>query len=328
MRRTGLILLAALMVVPAAGLAQVLVYQTDFDSLTLGHTQNPALPGHDEWFSAYAVGPAFGEIQNTIANPGQALREYTDATSPQGQQTIDSRPLVDPNLNENPIVTLNVEFYCTSSNLNAANIYSASLMVRDHTHPGFNMIGFNLGGGNGQPKTTTGVGVVIYGFNGVNNNEYIPLTVGQTLAWDTWHTLEMVIDQVGDEYVSITVDGQTQDLTGNRLPYNWDGSAWVRGNLLQAFIAEVVPFGHPSGERTNDSTYWDNLSLTAAPLPCPGDCNCDGLINFDDIDPFVAVLGGATPCRFENCDVNGDGVINFDDIDPFVALLGSGAQCP
>ncbi|MEW6249685.1 MAG: hypothetical protein AB1716_03500 [Planctomycetota bacterium] len=66
----------------------------------------------------------------------------------------------------------------------------------------------------------------------------------------------------------------------------------------------------------------------AAPI-CRGDCNCDRFVNFDDINAFVAVLSGGTPCSFENCDVNGDGVINFSDINPFVALLSAGGgPCP
>ncbi|MEW6250173.1 MAG: M14 family zinc carboxypeptidase [Planctomycetota bacterium] len=59
-----------------------------------------------------------------------------------------------------------------------------------------------------------------------------------------------------------------------------------------------------------------------------GDMNCDGVVNFDDINPFVLALSdrnayeAAYPnCRWLNADVNGDGVVNFDDINPFVALL-------
>ncbi len=67
----------------------------------------------------------------------------------------------------------------------------------------------------------------------------------------------------------------------------------------------------------------------AAPPPCRGDCNCDGAVNFRDINPFVGVLGGAPPCNFDNCDINGDGAINFADINPFVALLSTGGgPCP
>ncbi|MBK9128690.1 MAG: alkaline phosphatase D family protein [Phycisphaerales bacterium] len=61
-----------------------------------------------------------------------------------------------------------------------------------------------------------------------------------------------------------------------------------------------------------------------------GDVDCSGCIDFDDIDAFVAALGGQAgyqaqypSCVWQYADVNGDGVVNFDDIDPFVALLGS-----
>jgi hypothetical protein len=60
-----------------------------------------------------------------------------------------------------------------------------------------------------------------------------------------------------------------------------------------------------------------------------GDLNCDGVVSFADIDPFVAALGGESAyaaafpgCRWLNADCNGDGQVNFADIDAFVALLG------
>ncbi len=66
------------------------------------------------------------------------------------------------------------------------------------------------------------------------------------------------------------------------------------------------------------------------PVFRPGDTNCDGVVNFDDIDPFVLSLSGQAgyDAQFPNCDwltadCNGDGTVNFDDIDAFVALIGS-----
>jgi hypothetical protein len=65
----------------------------------------------------------------------------------------------------------------------------------------------------------------------------------------------------------------------------------------------------------------------------PGDLNCDGVIDFDDIDAFVAALAGQESyeaqypgCDWMNADINGDGLVNFDDIDPFVALIAGGMQ--
>ncbi len=59
-----------------------------------------------------------------------------------------------------------------------------------------------------------------------------------------------------------------------------------------------------------------------------GDLNCDGAIDFGDINPFVLALSGpagyheAYPtCDRLLADINSDGAVNFADINPFVALL-------
>ena len=62
-----------------------------------------------------------------------------------------------------------------------------------------------------------------------------------------------------------------------------------------------------------------------------GDLNCDGVLDFGDINPFVMRLCDppAYESAFPNCDilngdVNGDGRVDFDDINPFVTLLCGG----
>jgi hypothetical protein len=62
-----------------------------------------------------------------------------------------------------------------------------------------------------------------------------------------------------------------------------------------------------------------------------GDLNCDGAINFDDVNAFVLALSdpagyhAAYPtCGYLLADINGDGAVTFDDIDPFVAILSGG----
>lgn len=59
-----------------------------------------------------------------------------------------------------------------------------------------------------------------------------------------------------------------------------------------------------------------------------GDMNCDGEVNFGDINPFVlamtlpSIYESAYPdCCYNNADCNGDGIVDFGDINPFVALL-------
>ena len=72
------------------------------------------------------------------------------------------------------------------------------------------------------------------------------------------------------------------------------------------------------------------VNLSATPLPL-GDVNCDGAVNFADIDPFVLALTDPLTYAqsYPECDsllgdVNDDGALNFGDIDPFVALLTGG----
>lgn|GEM_PF-3868735 len=62
----------------------------------------------------------------------------------------------------------------------------------------------------------------------------------------------------------------------------------------------------------------------------PGDLNCDGAVNFDDIDPFTLALGNKPgyEAQYPNCnwrlaDINGDFRVNFNDVNLFVAALGS-----
>jgi hypothetical protein len=60
-----------------------------------------------------------------------------------------------------------------------------------------------------------------------------------------------------------------------------------------------------------------------------GDLNCDGVVDFDDINPFVLALSdpaayaAAYPtCNILTGDCDQNGQVDFDDINPFVALLG------
>ena len=62
-----------------------------------------------------------------------------------------------------------------------------------------------------------------------------------------------------------------------------------------------------------------------------GDVNCDGSVDFFDIDPFLLALfdpaayAAAYP-GCDNADISGDGNVDFFDIEPFLACLFAG--CP
>ncbi len=61
-----------------------------------------------------------------------------------------------------------------------------------------------------------------------------------------------------------------------------------------------------------------------------GDLDCNGAVDFFDIDPFVSALSGPAvyyavhpTCEYFNGDCDGDGLVTFFDIDPFVTVLSS-----
>lgn len=105
-----------------------------------------------------------------------------------------------------------------------------------------------------------------------------------------------------------------------------------RAEINYAAIAADVPAfsirnEHPlDPEQPNDG---GNLELFLALGPITGDMDCDGDVDFDDINPFVLALSGeagyeaAYPdCQWLNGDTDGDGDVDFDDINGFVGLIG------
>lgn len=63
---------------------------------------------------------------------------------------------------------------------------------------------------------------------------------------------------------------------------------------------------------------------------CVGDLNCDGQVDFGDINPFVLRLSSPAAyaaqypgCLDANGDINGDASVDFGDINPFVTLLST-----
>jgi hypothetical protein len=101
------------------------------------------------------------------------------------------------------------------------------------------------------------------------------------------------------------------------LPVDWvdlDGD----GDLL-----EPVPYDLDDHPRVARFT----VDMGSYEIPF-GDLNCDGSVNFGDINPFVLALSNASGwqvanpgCEFLYGDINADGSVGFGDINPFVALL-------
>ena len=107
----------------------------------------------------------------------------------------------------------------------------------------------------------------------------------------------------------------------------YDGLAWSLIDVPGALetVVEGIEGNRVVGYYL-DVYYQGHGFLTTASRR--GDVNCDGRVDFDDINPFVQILSdlagwqAAHPeCPWQNGDCNRDGVVNFADISPFVALL-------
>jgi hypothetical protein len=242
--------------------SRISVYKQNFNSLSAGPTQPfPGAARQDGWYRQLAIDPAYGEIESNIALGRKALHEFTSSTLGGPVQTIDMRLITPPDLSRYPRITLQANFYAHTSDLNAANTYSAGLAVRGGPHPGFEILGFRVNSGNGPTKEAAGVNVGLARFNGADNNEPVALTVGQNLAWNAWHVVKLVVDQETDRYVSIEVDGKVQDISLNVLPRSKTApNVWERGQLMQNILAEIVPNSGYGGS-SEDDIYWDNLKI-------------------------------------------------------------------
>ncbi len=72
----------------------------------------------------------------------------------------------------------------------------------------------------------------------------------------------------------------------------------------------------------SDSARW-RAAITEGRVFARGDCNWDGVVNFNDLNPFVRELSAPGASRREFCpaDLNADGRVDAADINPFVSLL-------
>ena len=132
--------------------------------------------------------------------------------------------------------------------------------------------------------------------------------------------------------LTLTATATAQDLAIDWWTIDGGGDLWTVGGdfELSGTIGQpdagVVMTG---GDFALIGGFWATPTAPTPPPICLGDCDCDGVIDFNDINALVAVLSGGDPCRFGNVDVNGDGLIDFDDINPFVEILsGSSGPCP
>jgi hypothetical protein len=115
---------------------------------------------------------------------------------------------------------------------------------------------------------------------------------------------------------------------------NWPASWWkyelssdYGGTWTESFVGagmRILQDGDTDGWVAVEGEDWTSVPVT----PVLGDLNCDGALDFGDINPFVLALSSPAAyaqyypgCSLYNADINGDGSVNFGDINPFVALF-------
>jgi hypothetical protein len=209
-------------------------------------------------------------------------------------------------------------------------------------YTGSNVYGYNLSGGNLEGWPWKGV---IAGPIDTTGQHDLRLT---HWSWLTGPEYQSDMDAM----VGVSVDGVNWTMVWRR-PYGQLHSGWNRvGHDIS--ILDDEPAAYVCWSMRVPPEYapiwgggWniDDIEITAvdcsqncATFWQPGDMDCDGDCDFDDISLFVTAIGDTGPawaahfqalfgtpptCSMLNGDFDFDGDIDFDDIAPFVDAIGS-----
>ena len=192
-------------------------------------------------------------------------------------------------------------------------------------HTGTNVYGYNLSGDYTSNLPKTNLTSTALDFSHIN---------GAQLRFWRW----LGVERFDRATVEVSNDGTNWTvLWTNPTDVSINDTAWSQQTFDISAVADhqaTVYLRWGMGPTDGTTTYpgWniDDIQIwgIVEPVPLIGDMNCDGVINFADINPFVLALTGqaayeaAFPsCRWLNADVNGDSQVNFADINPFVAKL-------
>jgi hypothetical protein len=170
--------------------------------------------------------------------------------------------------------------------------------------------------------------------------------LGQGVNDQVWDLAVFDDDGPGPRPPALYVGGYFTTAGGqpaNRLA-RWDGSSWEPvGGGINGDVEALAVFDDDGAGPHLPALFVGGLFTVAGtqpseniaawtPLYVPiGDMNCDGTVNFGDINPFVKYLTNFAGWRtqYPDCprivgDINCDGTYgqaSFGDINPFVALL-------
>jgi hypothetical protein len=184
------------------------------------------------------------------------------------------------------------------------------------------------------------------------NNSTLDGDVLAIFNWGDWWDWADTTATAGNDngWLSISSDDTTHwNFDPTNVPGVQDGKQDVLTTELTqtypyyavAVFARVYHETHPYfwlyGAQLVDTPaiMFDNVSLqvSVTPTGLPGDFNGDGVVNTEDINPFILALTDPTgfAAAFPDvdplaADPNGDSLINTEDINPFIALLTGGGE--
>lgn len=262
-RSAMLPVLFSLLLSPAAAAAAT-VCATDVDALALGSLQyHPGSAAQDHWYATHLEPGQVIEVQDAVAVAGRAFRMLAPGALPYLQAEI-KKDVSPPDLSAEPVVSLSFAFLGDSSDLSVMNSYEGLVQAVGGPHPGYTILAAKLFSGNGAVRSEVGLTLELGRFEpSIPGNESLQPEVGRNLAWNAWHTVTIVLDQAADRYVSVTVDGQTEDLSAYRPPRTWYEGDWLRGELIESVSLWTIT--SPWDDVTvDDSFHVDDLSLTTA----------------------------------------------------------------
>ena len=243
--------------------------------------------------------PTFDFNEETEFDNGQGVGATTVATSLDGSSTV-TLSIVD---------LFAPEFVGT---VPSATILRASQGAAVVTQIGSNSLGvdnpsvtdadFFAGAGQENRDINDGEGLV-FQFD-------VPVTITELalVSLDESNSVTVEIEGVGSFSLTNDVDNPSDDFS---LPFGTD--------LIPAG-ADITISYTTNLEDTDANVRIQEITVsTEAVSVLLGDANCDGVVNFLDITPFIAFL---TSGQFKaQADIDGNGVINFLDITPFIAIL-------
>lgn len=116
---------------------------------------------------------------------------------------------------------------------------------------------------------------------------------------------------------SFQTPGNTSDTDSLNIRIGADAALNMPRGFYNGQIAELIVY-----DRALSATELADVEAYIAQKWRPallGDCNLDGVVNFQDIQPFIDILSSQSFLAQADC--NQDGMVNFLDIQPFIDIL-------